>query len=76
LKHHGFATSCFVAVAVPVMMFTHAAGKEISEEEGNNRLAPSSIMLQLGLRVSDVINFRLETVIMTSWMFLATAHCL
>ena len=27
-----------------------AAGKEISEEEGGNCLAPSSTMLQLGLR--------------------------
>ena len=50
---------------------TRSAGKEISKEEGNNRLASSSFYVgydDCGLvSVSDVINFRLETVIITSW---------
>ena len=43
-----------------------SAGKEISEEEGDNRLSPSSTS-----SCSGVINFRLGQVIMTSWMFVA-----
>ena len=42
------------------------AGKEISKEEGDNRLSPSSIS-----SCSGVINFRLAQVILTSWMFVA-----
>jgi len=42
-------------------MLTTSAGKEISKEERDNRLAPSSTGSS-----SDVINFRLASVMMTS----------
>jgi hypothetical protein len=41
------------------------AGNEISEEEGDKSLIPSSTMLRAG-PVSDVINSGLEIVIITS----------
>jgi hypothetical protein len=41
-----------------------SAGKEISEEEGDNRLSPSSTGF-----CSDVINSRLESLITPSWEF-------
>jgi len=43
------------------------AGKRISEEEGSNRLTPSSTTLTGLVSVSDVINFRLENVIIASF---------
>jgi hypothetical protein len=46
--------------------FVSPAGKGISKEEGDNRLSPSSTS-----SCSDVINFRLAQVILTSWMFVA-----
>ena len=53
------------------VVFAHViccAGKEISQEEGVNSLIPSSTMVLGWLSVSDVINFRLEQVIIPSWL--------
>ena len=56
-----------------------SAGREISKEEGDTPLMPSSTMLRVRFAVvavrSDVINFRLGTVIIPSWFGLEVVVC-